>query len=101
LRGDALSLFVTLVDELLLQDPDLEESRFEILDFSAPNPKAARDLVVTQARDVPRLGEAAKRAMLATFAEGFLLATAELAGSKTTPDEHEEARANRQPGLFD
>lgn len=33
LAKERLSLFVTLVDEVLMQDPDLETARFEILDF--------------------------------------------------------------------
>ena len=36
---ERLALFVTLVDELLMQDPDLETARFEILDFSSPGDK--------------------------------------------------------------
>jgi len=33
LAKERLSLFVTLVDEVMLQDPDLETARFEVLDF--------------------------------------------------------------------
>ena len=36
LKNERLSLFVTLVDEILFQDPDLETARFDILDFSRP-----------------------------------------------------------------
>jgi hypothetical protein len=42
LAKERLSLFVTLVEEVLLQDPDLETARFEVLDFSAP--KGTREL---------------------------------------------------------
>jgi hypothetical protein len=35
LANERLSLFVTLVDEVLMQDPDLDTARFEILDFSS------------------------------------------------------------------
>jgi hypothetical protein len=68
LSNERLSLFVTLVDEVLMQDPDLERARFDVLDFSAPN--GTRELMVTDARNVPRLDEARKVQMLSTFAEG-------------------------------
>ena len=36
LADQQLALFATLVKEMLLDDPDLEDAKFEILDFSAP-----------------------------------------------------------------
>jgi hypothetical protein len=53
-----LSLFVTLVDELLADDPDLAAADFQILDFSVPKgnklkagqPKPPRQLRVIDAR---------------------------------------------------
>lgn len=100
LARERLSLFVTLVEEVLLQDPDLETARFEVLDFSAPNGK--RELTIVDARNIPRIDEAQKIEMLSTFAEGFFQAQAEL---KQTPEkEAEEASDKRdpnQPGFFD
>jgi hypothetical protein len=55
LARERLSLFVTMVDEILMQDPDLETARFEILDFSCPGPKQPRVLRVIDARDIPRI----------------------------------------------
>ena len=74
LEGEALSLFVTIVEELLLQDSDLEYAKFKILDFSADDGSSERSLRVYSAADVPRLGEERKAEMLAVFAEGFRLA---------------------------
>ncbi|MGB3878242.1 MAG: hypothetical protein WA980_20505 [Shinella zoogloeoides] len=91
LADERLSLFVTLVEEVLLQDPDLETAKFEILDFSAADSKSPRELRIIDARDVPRLSEERKTKMLDIFAEGYLKAVEDLAGrrspsSKDQPD---------------
>jgi hypothetical protein len=101
LAKERLSLFVTLVEEVLLQDPDLESARFDILDFSAP--KGTRELTVIDARDIPRIDEARKLAMLSTFAEGFFQARAELKSKpeKDSEQKRDEKRDPDQPGLFD
>lgn len=79
LAGEKLSLFATIVDDVLLQDPDLEDAKFVILDFSALSPKMPRTLNVTQAGDIPRLSDIRKREMLAVFSQGYELARAEIA----------------------
>lgn len=104
LANDRLSLFVTLVDEILMQDPDLETARFEILDFSCPSPKQARELRIVDARDIPRLDNHRKTEMLECFATGYFRALDELAGARTPPPgERQDDRAPdpNQPGLFD
>jgi hypothetical protein len=103
LARERLSLFVTLVDEVLMQDPDLETARFEILDFSCPGPKAPRTLTVLDARDIPRMDEARKTQMLEAFAEGYFRALASLAGSPPPPEDRDEPPPPNpdQPGLFD
>ncbi|SIS96633.1 hypothetical protein [Insolitispirillum peregrinum] len=69
-----LQLFASIVYEVLLQDPDLEEARFVILDFSAAKQNHPRELNVIDARDIPRLSKSEIDDMLAVFAEGFTLA---------------------------
>jgi hypothetical protein len=105
LAKERLSLFVTLVDEVLLQDPDLETARFEILDFSCPGPKAARTLIVVDARDIPRVDHARKTTMLEAFAEGYFRALEALAGAPSPPegDRRDDGPSPDpdQPGLFD
>ena len=104
LAEERLSLFVTLVDEIILQDPDLDEARFEILDFSSPSPKLSRTLEVIDGREIPRLSEKRKKDMLEIFAEGYFRAKDQLANKKDS-----EARSDNsppqpdpnQPGLFD
>lgn len=87
-----------------MQDPDLENVRFEILDFSCPSPRTGRCLRVIDARDIPRIDDTRKAEMLDKFAEGFFRAQAELAGSPPPPkgDQPDDRPTDpNQPGLFD
>lgn len=79
LKDESLSLFVTIVEELVLQDSDLEESDFQILDFSAPGAKMPRELSVLSASKIPRVEQARKVEMLEVFAEGYRKAKMHLA----------------------
>lgn len=104
LTTERLSLFVTLVSEMLLQDPDLEEAKFEILDFSAPSAKHSRELKVIDAKEISRVSETTKNDMLATFAEGYFMALAELSGRSPdadTKDKPESLRDPKEPPLFE
>jgi hypothetical protein len=101
-----LSLFVTLVDEMLADDPDLSEASFQILDFSVPKVKAgeekpARALRIIDARDIPRVDEQTKVEMLTIFAEGYLMAVAELSAAAGPRSSSGEKRDPRQPDFFD
>jgi hypothetical protein len=105
LAKERLSLFVTMVDEILLDDPDLETARFEILDFSCVGPKQPRTLTVINARDIPRLSEAPKLEMLEAFAEGYFRAVASLKGEPAPAEDGRTEKAPEadpdQPGFFD
>lgn len=104
LAKDRLSLFVTLVDELLADDPDLASARFQILDFSVPRVRGRereRELRVIDARDIPRIDDSTKVEMLRIFADGYFLAEAELAGRPAASSENRERRDPRQHDLFD
>jgi len=96
LAKERLSLFVTMVDEVLMQDPDLETARFEILDFSCQGPKSARTLMIVDARDIPRIDDARKTEMLAAFADGYFRAVAALAG-EPPPAEGKRGDEAREP----
>lgn len=104
LAGERLSLFVSVVEDVLLQDPDLEEAHFVILDFSAPKLNQPRDLRVIDAHDIPRVSEATKVEMLSVFAEGYFLAQAELSSTAAAQGAEKPARKPGpldQPDLFD
>lgn len=92
LADKRLSLFVTLVDEVLLQDPDLDTAIFQILDFSRIDGAEERRLLVVEARDIPRLGDKEKRTMLEVFAEGYRVARDELSGKKQEKKEKDETQ---------
>lgn len=104
LKYEALALFVTMVEELLQQDPDLERAHFTILDFSARKSKAPRKLTLIDARDIPRITPERKAEMLAIFVEGFRLAEAELAGTPRPSDGKRSGKGDAPDGqgdLFD
>lgn len=81
LSGERLSLFVTMVEELLLQDPDFENVIFQILDLSVSVGDEKRSLSVIDTRDIPRISYRRKLEMLESFAKGYALAKADLAKS--------------------
>lgn len=99
LADKRLSLFVTLVDEVLMQDPDLDTAIFQILDFSCIEGARERQLLVIDARDIPRLDEAEKRAMLEVFADGYRAARDELAGVKPEKKDKKEKDEGHRPDL--
>ena len=105
-----LSLFTSLVDELLADDPDLAAADFQILDFSVPKVKTKpgeqkppRKLRIVDARDIPRVSDETKLEMLTIFAEGYRMAVAELSSAaKTKPSEGQaEHRDSRQADFFE
>lgn len=104
LANERLSLFVTLVYEILMQDPDLEHAKFAILDFSCPDATGDRVLRVLDARDIPRLTDGRKTQMLEIFAEGYFRALEELKNSlspSSSDDDQPDDGDVIQPGLFD
>ncbi len=92
INPEQLSLFVTIVREILAQDPDLDESKFEILDFSAPKSGTRRELQILDARQVPLVTDKRKAEMLEVFVEGFLLAEAELRDGKKPRQEKDASQ---------
>lgn len=104
LSSQRLALFVTIVREILSQDPDFENARFQILDFSAPNAKTARTLAVTEASEIPDLSEGDKRQLLDAFAEGYFRAQSELTSVSATadrPSKPENAPPDEQPNQLE
>lgn len=101
LSGDRLALFVTMVRDVLAEDPDLEAADFQILDFSAPQGSRERELKIIHASDVPSLSEARKAEMLEIFAEGYFAAEQELRSTPVEDVETDVPSDPDQPGLFD
>lgn len=105
LGKENLSLFVTAVFELLEQDPDLENARFQILDFSAAPTIKQRTLKILEANDIPRLSDDRKKEMLEVFADGYAMAKTVLAQeeAESPGDDVRESPIDDedQPDLFD
>lgn len=78
LVGENLALFVTLVAEMMEQDPDLENSNFCILDFSAPDAKTPRRLTVIEGNQIERVPEKRKTEMLDILVAGYQIAQTNL-----------------------
>lgn len=100
LADERLSLFVSVVDGVLLQDPDLEDAKFTILDFSAAGPGSPRELKIIQASDIPRVSTSQKTEMLAIFVQGYELARAELRGQPLDSEDRQGDIDPDQLGLF-
>ena len=93
---------MTLVDELLLEDPDLDTAIFQILDFSRIEGAEERQLQVIDARDIARLNDAEKLKMPGIFADGYRAARDELAGvkHKTSKRDNDRRPDPKQSDLF-
>lgn len=101
LSNERLELFVTLVKEVMMQDPDLENARFEILDFSSPYPKSPRELKIINSDKISLLNSKKKEKMLETFADGFLRAVAELEKRKERTEKTQPPNQTPNPNQFD
>jgi len=84
LRGERLSLFVTLAREVLSRNPDLKDAKFYILDFGASHAPKGRELRIIQGENVPQLVSQKKNAMLEQFVIGYRLAQNEIANRRRT-----------------
>jgi len=103
LSGERLSLFITLIDEILGQDPDLENAVVTILDFSAPETGEDRVLRLIKGRDIPRLESDKKNELLERFVEAFLTAKFKLANLPEQPKSGPPEKGitdDDQPDLF-
>jgi len=106
LKDKNLSLFVTLVSEVLEDDPDFEGIKFEILDFSAASPKDKRFLNVVDTKNIPLLDEIEKIQMLETFTDGFNKAVAVLDSEPKEAPKSEKRESDNysddiQPDFFE
>ncbi len=94
---------MTLVDEILMEDPDLESATFQLLDFSIPKDERERQLSIRDGRDIPRLSIAERDDMLGSWAEGCRQARVEMAGMKEEPKDRqpEQRPSDGQGDLFE
>jgi hypothetical protein len=96
LANERLALFIAIVRDVMMQDPDLETARFEILDFSSLGPRQPRVLRIIDASEIPSIDEARKNQMLEGFAEGYFLALEALKGPSKTSRDEQETDASKQ-----
>ncbi|MBB5766715.1 hypothetical protein [Xanthomonas euroxanthea] len=87
--GQRLSLFSTIVHQILAQDPDLESAELSIHDFSVDEPGGARSPKLILASEIPRLDQGRLTEMLTVFLNGYRAACTDLAemqASVKSPD---------------
>src|SRR5215470_19600846 len=82
LRGTRLSVFMSIIDEIREQEPDLEKARVHILNYGFPQGETKRTLVVVDENEIPRVTRDELSAVLQVFADGYRAAREELAGVK-------------------
>ena len=97
--GENLSLFVTLVVEMMAQDPDLERAKFTIVDFSADDAKSPRKIELIDARAIARVPEARKIEMLDILVKGHHMAQANLRNRELPNESTKLPPDDRQPDL--
>ena len=95
LAGLNLSLFATMIDDILRTTPALRGAKVSILDFSRPNSKMPRQLNVIHFDEVPRVPTEEKLEMLAIFAEAFFMAQQELSSEAPEADKKKDSRRPR------
>lgn len=82
LRGKRLSVFMSIVDQIREQEPDIEAARIHILNYGIPQDESERRLIVMDEGDIPRVTRAELSASLQIFADGYRAARDKLAGVK-------------------
>jgi len=92
LRGKRLSVFMTIVDEIREQEPDLEKARVHILNYGIPQGETERRLIVVDEGEIPRVPRDELSAVLQIFADGYRAARDELAGVKMEKDKEKDER---------
>jgi hypothetical protein len=80
LRGKRLSIFMTIVDEIREQEPDLETARVHILNYGIPQGETERRLIVVDESEIRRVTRDELLAALQIFVDGYRAARDELAG---------------------
>jgi len=78
-----MSLFMTLIKEILEQEPDLEDAKVQIVDFGAPKSKAPRTMEVIHGDEIELLSEEEKIDRLAIYVNALKSVNDELARNST------------------
>ncbi|KUJ05166.1 hypothetical protein D7Y51_18370 [Stenotrophomonas maltophilia] len=78
LSGVRLSLFATIIDEIVEQDPDLECAEVTILDFSASSAASPRELKKIKLEEIERVDRENLVEMLRVYVSGYEAACRDL-----------------------
>lgn len=92
LTGLQLQLFVSMVEDILKGEPDLDSAQLLIVDMSDAAIKKDGRPMLTSSADVPKLPASQMVSMLSTVVEGFELAKEELKSVVDRPVKRESVR---------
>jgi hypothetical protein len=95
LKGKRLSVFMTIIDAIREQEPDLETAIMPILNFGIPQGEKQRKLVVIDDREIVRVTPTEIQRWLQVFAEGYRGARDEL--SRTQPERRKDRDEGNRP----
>lgn len=101
------SLMLTMIDLVMQGEPDLEDLRLELVDFSAAKGAAGRRLTVSSGNEIPRCTSSELTEMLEIFAEGYRLANEQLRSEfipsvrQSSSQKIKKGPMDGHPGLFD
>lgn len=82
-----LRLFVTMLRETFIQDPDYDDATLKLVVCSEVEPQQGRRLEIIDLSSIPSLGRQDRDEMLGVFSEGYALAVqAQVAGTPMLQD---------------
>lgn len=103
LTGKRLSVFMTILDAIRAQEPDLKHAIVPILRFAIPPNGDKRNLLIIDERDVERVSQDELKRWLQIFAEGYRAAQSQLAkaaANEQSSRERSSAADSDQDDLF-
>ena len=105
LKDDRLSLFASIVQDVMTQDPFFDDVKFEVHFYSAVKGSSKRSFTIVPGTDIAPMSEDRRIQMLRDLATGYQLAKAEIemrtASSTTGPRERGTNPDPNQPSFFD
>lgn len=101
LTGKRLSVFMTILDAIRAQEPDLKHAIVPILRFAIPPNEDERKLLIVDERDIERVSQDELKRWLQTFAEGYRAAQSQLAKAAADEQSTREQSSPADPGQGD
>lgn len=95
-----LKLFVTMLRDVLKQDPDIDDASLHLVICSAISSEGRRVLQVLNTSSIPSLSRAERDEMLGVFAAGYAQAVQEQALGRSAAQDSDDDTISNQADLF-